>query len=79
MDQLGRVASIRRFRVNFRAVGLLTPVGNCSQPRGVLRQAGVAGLPADLIALYGDPEQDFTAINRVKFVMKGGTVYVGRP
>lgn len=38
-----------------------------------------AGAMADLIAVDGDPVQDFTAINRVKFVMKDGTVYVGRP
>ena len=38
-----------------------------------------AGAFADVIAVDGDPEQDFTAINRVKFVMKEGTVYVGRP
>ena len=37
-----------------------------------------AGASADLIAVDGDPEQDFSAINRVKFVMKMGTVYVGR-
>lgn len=38
-----------------------------------------AGAMADLIAVDGDPEQDFTAINRVKFVMKSGTIYRGRP
>ena len=38
-----------------------------------------AGTTADLIAIDGDPEQDFTAINRVTFVMKEGTIYVGRP
>ena len=37
------------------------------------------GALADIIAVDGDPAQDFTAINRVKFVMKAGTVYVGRP
>ncbi len=37
-----------------------------------------AGASADLIAVDGDLEQDFSAINRVKFVMKEGTVYVGR-
>ena len=36
------------------------------------------GASADLIAVDGDLQQDFTAINRVKFVMKEGTVYVGR-
>lgn len=37
-----------------------------------------AGASADLIAVDGDVEQDLTAINRVRFVMKEGTVYVGR-
>jgi imidazolonepropionase-like amidohydrolase len=41
---------------------------------GVLK----AGANADIIAIEGDPEQDFTAIERVRFVMKGGTIYVGR-
>jgi imidazolonepropionase-like amidohydrolase len=36
------------------------------------------GAWADIIALDGNPETDFNAIERVKFVMKGGTVYVGR-
>jgi imidazolonepropionase-like amidohydrolase len=34
-----------------------------------------AGSFADLIAVDGDPSQDISAIRRVKFVMKAGTVY----
>jgi len=33
------------------------------------------GLEADIIALDGDPLKDITAVRRVVFVMKGGTVY----
>jgi imidazolonepropionase-like amidohydrolase len=33
------------------------------------------GLQADIIALNGDPLKDITAVRRVVFVMKGGTVY----
>ncbi len=33
------------------------------------------GMPADLIAVAGDPLTDVTELERVQFVMKGGTVY----
>lgn len=38
-----------------------------------------AGSFADIIAVDGDPVKDFKAIERVKFVMKAGKVYVGNP
>jgi imidazolonepropionase-like amidohydrolase len=40
---------------------------------GVIRP----GAWADLIAVEGDPSQDFDAMERVRFVMKDGKVYVG--
>lgn len=36
------------------------------------------GMFADLIAVDGDPAKDISALRRVKFVMKAGTVYIGK-
>lgn len=37
------------------------------------------GAFADLIAVDGDPVGDFSAMERIKFVMKNGIIYVGQP
>lgn len=46
------------------------------EPRlGVIK----AGAFADIIAVDGDPVADFNAMERVKFVMKNGKIYLGGP
>ncbi len=43
----------------------------------ISQEAGriAAGMPADLIAVQGDPLTDVTELERVRFVMRGGIVY----
>lgn len=43
----------------------------------ISQEAGriAAGMPADLIAVGGDPLTDVTELERVRFVMRGGAVY----
>ena len=36
------------------------------------------GLFADIIAVAGDPTWDITELQRVRFVMKGGAVYLSQ-
>ena len=52
---------------------------NAARPLG--RELGVvrAGALADLVALEGDPGTDLGALERVRFVTKGGTVHVNAP
>ncbi len=46
------------------------------EPRlGVIK----TGAFADIIAVDGDPVKDFDALERIKFVMKDGKIYVGQP
>jgi imidazolonepropionase-like amidohydrolase len=41
---------------------------------GVVRTGALAGI----IAVEGDPPADYSAMERIRLVMKDGTVYVGR-
>jgi imidazolonepropionase-like amidohydrolase len=44
-----------------------------TQPLGVVKP----GAFADMIAVDGDTIEDFSSMERIKFVMKNGTIHVG--
>lgn len=54
-----------------------TATVNAAEHLGISDEAGriAVGMPADLIAVEGDPLSDVTELERVRFVMKGGVVY----
>lgn len=54
-----------------------TATVNAAEHLDISNQAGrlLPGMPADLIAVRGDPLQDVTVLEHVVFVMKGGVVY----
>lgn len=50
---------------------------NAAEHLGIEDEAGALrpGMPADLIAVHGDPLADVTELERVRFVMRAGRVY----
>jgi len=48
-----------------------------AESMGLQKELGAIaiGLNADLVAIDGDPLQDITALQRVRFVMRNGKVY----
>jgi len=58
------------------ALASATSVG--AEAMGMSNRIGAIapGLEADMIAVEGDPSRDITALRRVRFVMKGGKVFL---
>src|SRR5437763_1922206 len=56
---------------------LVAANATAAESLGMANQIGTIapGMPADIIALDGDPRADITAVRRVVFVMKDGKVY----
>jgi len=63
------------------AAAIAAATVNAAALLGVTGQLGTLerGKRADLIAVYGDPLRDVTALKRVSFVMKDGAVYKDLP
>lgn len=55
----------------------MTSLAAESMGLGQVTGAIAPGLAADLVAVEGDPLTDITALQRVRFVMKGGRVHLG--
>jgi imidazolonepropionase-like amidohydrolase len=56
---------------------IISATSLAAESMGLGKEIGAlaAGLAADLVAVQGNPLQDITALRRVSFVMKGGTIY----
>jgi imidazolonepropionase-like amidohydrolase len=63
------------------AQAIQTATWNAAELLGWSDRVGVvaAGQFADLVAVDGDPTQDVTLLEKVRFVMKGGAVVKDRP
>lgn len=56
---------------------IISATSLAAESMGLQKEIGTLapGFQADLIAVDGDPVQDITALRKVRFVMKGGTLY----
>jgi len=59
---------------------LHSATSNAAELLGMQNQIGTleTGKLADIIAVPGNPLEDVTVLEKVSFVMKGGSVYKGR-
>jgi len=62
-----------------QAIKAATSVAAGLLDRGDSLGAVAPGHYADLVAVRGDPLRDITELERVRWVMKGGTVYKSEP
>ncbi len=69
---------IERVRTGQRPMDAITGMTSlAAESMGLQKEVGAiaVGLNADLVAVEGDPTQDITALQRVRFVMRNGKVY----
>lgn len=70
--------ALERVRVGQRPMdAIISMTSLAAESMGLQKELGaiVAGLNADLVAVEGDPTQDVTALQRVRFVMRNGKVF----